>query len=117
MSSSLRSKLELPWPCGTTELVLYREVNCIVSFKTDSLVFECAPECLLMKTDCFIRVFCHNLCLLQHMCRDKVKELLAVDTAVVTTPHSTPQHKQEEEEDGYYSSYTHFGIHEEMLRV
>ena len=24
---------------------------------------------------------------------------------------------EEEEEDGYFSSYSHFGIHEEMLKV
>ena len=43
-----------------------------------------------------------------------MQELLAIDTTpVVTNTHCTPQ----EEEDGYYSSYTHFGIHEEMLRV
>ena len=48
------------------------------------------------------------------MYRARVKELLAVDTAVVSMPHSKPQ---EEEEEGYYSTYTHFGIHEEMLRV
>ena len=47
--------------------------------------------------------------------RARVQELLAIDTApVVTKTHCTPQ---EEEEDGYYSSYTHFGIHEEMLKV
>ena len=55
-------------------------------------------------------------CLL-HACyyRARVQELLTIDTTpVVTNTHCTPQ---EEEEDGYYSSYTHFGIHEEMLRV
>ena len=47
--------------------------------------------------------------------RARVKELLAVDAAVTPAPHSKPQ--LQEEEEGYYSSYTHFGIHEEMLKV
>ena len=47
--------------------------------------------------------------------RARVQELLAIDTTPVSTKtHCTPQ---EEEEDGYYSSYTHFGIHEKMLKV
>ena len=61
-------------------------------------------------SDCSIRV--SITCMLLY--RARVQELLAIDTTpVVTNTHCTPQ----EEEDGYYSSYTHFGIHEEMLRV
>jgi len=43
-----------------------------------------------------------------------VHELLAMDssTATAEVPSANSQ-----EEDGYYSSYTHFGIHEEMLKV
>ena len=46
-----------------------------------------------------------------------MKELLAVDTTVASTPHSEPHKEEEEQEEGYYSTYTHFGIHEEMLKV
>ena len=47
-------------------------------------------------------------------CRAKVHELLVVDSS---TASQLPSTDYQEEEDGYYSSYTHFGIHEEMLKV
>ena len=46
-------------------------------------------------------------------CRVRVKELLAVDTTVAAAKSCSTH----QEEEGYYSSYTHFGIHEEMLKV
>jgi len=69
--------------------------------------------------DCFIRLFCHiNTDVYDifgcYLYKTRVKELLSDDTHVIAKPHST---SQEGEEEGYYSSYTHFGIHEEMLRV
>ena len=41
-------------------------------------------------------------------------ELLAMDSS---TASEIPSTNSQKEEDGYYSSYTHFGIHEEMLKV
>ena len=76
-----------------------------------------AKNCITLKwtlDGCSIRVIYHMLHDLLY--RARVKELLAVDAAVTSAPQSKPQ-PQEEEEEGYYSSYTHFGIHEEMLKV
>ena len=45
-------------------------------------------------------------------CRQAVKELFKEDLAI-------PQKRVaiSEQEDGYFSTYTHFSIHEEMLKV
>lgn len=56
-------------------------------------------------------------------CRVAVKQLFSDDNAA-SKPHSSSgfhgnqlRVEEEEEEDGYFSTYSHFAIHEEMLKV
>ena len=55
-----------------------------------------------------------------HAHRLVVRELFSDDVSTKSNPsdglHSN-QEKDEEEEDGYFSTYSHFSIHEEMLKV
>lgn len=44
-----------------------------------------------------------------------MKELMADSKGA--DKEGTKEEEEEEEEDGYFSSYSYFGIHEEMLKV
>ena len=55
-----------------------------------------------------------------HVHRLVVRELFSDDVSTKSKPsdglHSS-QEEDEEEEDSYFSSYSHFSTHEEMLKV
>lgn len=50
---------------------------------------------------------------MRQMIEDKVSEL--PNRTATTHPDSDSDRENEEEEDGYFSTYSHFSIHHEML--
>ncbi|XP_065904180.1 protein arginine N-methyltransferase 3-like isoform X2 [Dysidea avara] len=81
-------------------------------FESLSLDASTAPPSSEPTIDQYKTALSHALEELQIM-KAKVHELLVVDSS---TASQLPSTDYQEEEDGYYSSYTHFGIHEEMLK-
>ena len=57
------------------------------------------------------------------LCREKTKELMLSQPSVTSdhadrqTGEQTSLGPEDEEDDPYFSSYGHFSIHEEMLKV